>query len=287
MTEPTEVQPQQQPEPAATEPAQPTQPAQQTEPQKSPTAAERRISQLFAQKREAEERASAAESRIDALRSELLQLQDQVASFKGGGQGQDTFPTGTEAQQYSGTPDVEAVFDKKLKEFEARITQGQRQRELELQTRQAQQHFFNIARQEFPEIADVNSQLHKLADKLFMEQSPTGEALRRDPQGPYRAVLMARGILSDSAAPAPTPEQKAAAAGGPATGPAGDVGGKKTEIAQLSEQIEALQDRQRRGDGDAGQLHVAVRNLQLKRARLEGRLSPLPPGVWGTPEAAD
>ena len=60
---------------------------------------------------------------------------------------------------------------------------------------QAQRYSWNAAVQEFGEgFKDQNSELYKTAQNIWENDS----TLKRDPRGPYKAAVMARGLLGDS-----------------------------------------------------------------------------------------
>jgi hypothetical protein len=232
--------------------------------QKPQNAVEKRINALFAQKRAAEERAELADARSDELQAELLQLREKVGLLE-----QATSQSG-HYNQPATTPqpgqDVVQVIDEKFKQLEERWSRAAQQQQAQQQLHSAQMQSFDRAKLEFPELSDVNSDFHQTANRLFS----SNPALRASPDGPAQAALMAAGLLAGpGSGGTPSGERKAAAAGGPATGPAGSTPAAN-QVQELEKQLAQVIDDQRNQRGDPGKLHGQARVLKMKLAQAKG-----------------
>jgi hypothetical protein len=130
------------------------------------------------------------------------------------------------AQPASGTPDpvvgaIQALNDRLDRRDQMEVLATQ------------QESSWSEAVAEFPELRDPNSPLTQAAKTVFQRD----QNLRLAASGPYRAVIMARGLLADSVRQEANLEDRRRAAGTP-TGTA--LGGEGTSRAQVQQEYDAV-----------------------------------------------
>lgn len=192
------------------------------EPRPGIEAMRRRISKLFAQKRAAEENAAAERAYREALEYRLRELEARIASAPPPSNPGNPF----EAPVPSATLDSRAlhsVVQQALKPIVERLQAREQLDELAY----AHERSWEAAADEFPEVAR-KGRLRQTAQSL-LAQDPE---LARSPNGPYRAVLMARGLLAD------VPDDSAAKRAAGTAVPAAP--GERPAAAQLRAQYKAL-----------------------------------------------
>lgn len=218
------------------------QPAPAPQPQDSFQSLRRRVDKLFAQKKAAEEGSAAERARADALEARLRELESQLATPRqaptyGWPQPAPAPVTDGGFNPYGAPPPpppTAPAFDPRL--IAGIVNQAvtplvQRVQMWEDREAIANQHeqSWEEAAGEFPEIEQPNSELRRLAEQL----------LRRDPEmarsanGPFRATLMARGLLADRQPDRAQAKRMVgtASAAGPGDGKTLDM--LKTEYRQL------------------------------------------------------
>lgn len=161
---------------------------------------QRRIGRLFAQKRGAEEAAEVERQRAEALEARLRELEARAAAS------QYAPPRPAPAPAEGFNPYAQPIPSPQPAPFDPRLFSGALQQALapivdRLNAREqiealagAHDNSWDAATEEFPEIAQGGSALRRTAEHL-LRQDPE---LARSPNGPYRAVLLARGLLADA-----------------------------------------------------------------------------------------
>jgi hypothetical protein len=242
--------------------AAPTPQIQQTvQPAESPI--ERRIAQLVAQRKEAEERAESLTANTTALQEQVLRLSEELTQIR-------SAPAAPKPEPLAGSVsgvDVAKVMDDRLAAWEKKLTDRETVQRNAVNLQRAQANSAMQAKAEFPEVADQNSQLFGVADRLFRSMPE----LQHAANGPYQAIIMARGLLAGVGQEQTMDPRKTAASTGPmgAVGaPAMDKAGAKKEIeallAQRNEAIEALQ----LNKGDTTKNYVTQRKTERRLREL-------------------
>ena len=254
------------PEPTPPNPQQtpPTEPQQTPQPEPKPNKAQERINQLFGQKKEAEERVGTLEAQNEQLRAQLLGLQEQVALLR-------EQPPAPPADPYSHTAvpksssgqDLTGQIKAAVQEVVGPIFTQQKEQQEAQRLFQQQTQSWQTAAADAPELNDQSSPLYQAAQQIW-EGDPS---LRSNPNGPYLAAMVAKGMLGS--APVPSQAQKAAAAtpgiGGNASVQAGD-----DELTKLESEYAAKMEELRAG-GDSQRLWPEARILQNKIADIRER----------------
>lgn len=212
----------------------------------------KRIDKLVWQKRTAEEETASVMERLQVLENKNAELMAQLAqgrpepgpapnlptqlSYPG-------FPQPQPQQQMSpaaqaGVPQDQVL--QALQNLNERMNRREQMEALEIQ----QERSWNDTVAEFPELKDPQSQLRTVAADLF-QRDPQ---LRMDPNGPYRATVMARGIITD----VPRQEARLEASRQAASTPQGTAfGAAGTTRAQVEKQYNEVLDRMSRGIGNS------------------------------------
>jgi hypothetical protein len=239
--------------------------------------AERRINALIAQRNEAKETAGTLQSDKDALAAKVLELQDTVSALKAGST-PDPFST---PDPTPANADIAQILDEKFKAYEAKVEAKEQERNLRATLGFNQQQSFQNAQREFPELqvdaagqlSDEGKAVFQAADRI-MRQDPT---VASHPNGPYMAVLLAKGALAGQNSVLPA--AKAAASTGPTTGTAGTQPATAAEANELRETIGKLKEDMRLNRGDPGQLWAKYRDATIKLGMIEtpDKVGKLPP----------
>ena len=264
MTAPNE------PTPAAS--ATPAEP--QADDQQNP--AERRINQLFARAKTAEERVQSLESSQQEFQAKLLELQQENTMLRGGAQGQPApdqlssagpamDPNLAGATPFSGSTDVVATLRKEIRDAIGTVRDELKVEKAVTQLKEGQRKSLGIAQREFPELQDPNSKLYQLTDQILTSD----RELQLHAHGPYKAALMARGILGDNS-PDVTEQQRAAASVPHSTG-AVSPGGKQAEVAELEEKLKTLTADMRASKGDPAALWREFHQAKIRLGQLAGK----------------
>lgn len=191
--------------PAAPEAAPPAQGAPQpSRPDKGFEAMQRRIKRLFAQKRAAEEEITAERQRREQLEARLRELESRIAYQPPPPAYPAPDPYGfaapaarADAERPAANPGpdfgvLQAAIQRAVQPLVERLNQREQLDALAF----AHEQSWEAAEEEFPEVAQ-NGALRKTAQRILSQDAE----LARSPNGPYRAVLIARGLLADAAAP--------------------------------------------------------------------------------------
>jgi len=214
-----------------------------------------RLDALYAEKKAAEERLLASEAQNDELREQLLRLQEELAALRASQQSSPPkagFDQGTQSAADDLDTRIQRAVQSALQPIFEQVEQGQRL--VELRTKQAQA--WQRAQQEFPELKSPDSQFYQAAQEIWMKD----QFLQQDPQGPYKAALMARALVGAGAEPA----AKVAASVPPAAAPPAALGPDPKE--GLLKRMQELEPRMQRGDLQA---YVEYRKLQHELGKLE------------------
>jgi hypothetical protein len=240
----------------------PQTPADQPQPEKD-NPIERRIGQLVAQRKEAEERAASLNASTAELQAQVLRLSEELATFKATQSAPAAQPL---AGPVSGV-DVAKVIDDRFAAWDKRATEREQAQQGVVALHRAQVQSAAQATAEFPELADPNSALRAVADRVFGAMPE----LRRSPTGPYQAIVMARGLLADQQAPEQPNPRKITASTGPmgATGvPALDKSAVKKETEALLAKHKEATDALRMGEGDTTKNYVMKRHIETRLREL-------------------
>ncbi len=222
--------------------------AQQSAPPPPPaesfSSLRRRIDKLFAQKKAAEEGSAAERARADALEARLHELENQLHAQRQApppyGYAQPApapAPAGGGFDPYGAPPPppppppafdprlIAGIVSQAVAPFAQRM-QAWEEREALVNAHEAS---WEEVASEFPEIEQPNSELRRLAEQL----------LRRDPEmarstnGPYRATLIARGLLADRHPDRSQVKRMAGTAGSAGPGDGRTLDSLKTEYRQM------------------------------------------------------
>lgn len=210
-------------------------------PQRS-QAVERRFSRLTRRLKEGAEESAVLHQQNEVLRQriELLEAQARSGLHTSAGAGRPAggdFLAGLE-EQNGGQGDeakIAAAVQRalqpvltKLESYEKREADTAKTQQL----RQEQQSSYRVAVEEFPELAKTDTQISQAANRLYLEDP----GLQADPNGPYKAALMARGILAEEArmglSTAPK-KQVAASVNNPASAPTRKPVNRQQVLASL------------------------------------------------------
>ena len=243
---------------------------QQPAPEPKKNTVQERISKLYGQLQEERENRTAADAENEQLRTQLLQLQEEVNVIKATAPAipPTTFGAPAVVQQNSGDADIKNLVAEAVREAVGPISetfeQQRRQQELIAQRRQSLQK----ALAAFPELADPNSELYQATDQVMRQD----RRLHDDPDAPFRAAMIARGFLSEHGqgqAAQPMPQQRAAAVSPPVgTGP--NPSPKKEDADVVRTQLEETRKQLREADEglERQRLWVEVNKLRRKLAGL-------------------
>lgn len=212
----------------------PDDPAPTQEPQQpEPSRAEKRIAQLYGQKKEAEEKAALLETQTEELRTQLVNVQEQLKSLSERQQTPQLDVFGNHKVEHKSGDDLKALVAAAVKETVGPAIQELERAHLTQQLHAAQNQSFQQAALEFPDLGDAESDLFRTAQKI-VKADPS---LVRDPQGPYKAALFAAGVLASSGGPGQDRKAAAAApAGGVPTGPANEP----SELTKLEKELDEV-----------------------------------------------
>jgi hypothetical protein len=160
---------------------------------------------------------------------------------------------------------VKAV-DERLRAWENSFVERENKQRAFVALQQAQALSAAQASQEFPEVANKDGQLFQVADRLFRNMPE----LQRAPNGPYQAIVMARGLLVGATAEQPDPRKVAAATGpmGASGAPALDKPAAKKEIEALMAQHKEAVNALKNGTGDLTKNYVTQRHIEKKLREL-------------------
>jgi hypothetical protein len=254
------------------EPNEPVAPPAQNQPDPSPkpeSPAQRRINELYGKMKQEQERAQQAELAGEELRSQVAELQETVAALKSHQSApvsnDDPFAPAPAAPQSSGQDVVKVVRDE-IQQLVGPLVQGLQQRDVQARLHSAQQQAFLKAAEEFQDLQDRTSELHKTADQIWRSD----KHLQQHPHGPYIAALMARGALEQGPLPAATDAQKVAAAqptGGPSTGP---TGGNAPKLEELEAEADRLRKELQTSPYDSAKLWAAYQSVVKEIEKVSG-----------------
>jgi len=146
------------------------------QPQPDRSAIQRRIDKLYAQKKAAEEAAEAERQKVRELEAKLAELQA---------------PRSTSFWQ---APAPQEDLKKALQEVLAPVVERLDRHERTLTLAAQHEQSWAAAESEFPEITQPNSELRALAEDIISRDPE----LQASTNGPYKAVLLARGLLADA-----------------------------------------------------------------------------------------
>jgi len=239
-------------------------PAPQSEPapDKKNTIQER-ISKLYGQLKEEQENHSVARADNEQLRTQLLQVQEELNALKAR-EPISPPPFGAPtAVPSSGDVDIKKVVAEAVREAVGPISEAFTQRQAAEQLHAQQIQSLQRAAAEFPELRDQNSELFKATDLVLKRD----KSLANRPDGPQIAAVIARGLLMDRPVGQPDPQQRVAAASPQAgTGPAPSP--SKEDADAVRGQLEDARKRLREADDgpERQQLWTQVNQLRRKLA---------------------
>ncbi|MFA4972386.1 MAG: hypothetical protein WC683_07215 [bacterium] len=255
-----------------TPPTPPNPPAdqQQAPQERGPSPAEKRIAALYGQYKQEQEARAQTEAANAELQSQLSQLSQEVSLLKAqrlqaATPSSDPFAPKPVVPASSGQ-DVEKVIQATVERVVGPIVQEFRQKEQRSALQQGQQASLLRAANEFPEIKDATSELARLADQIWKSDPH----LQQHPQGPYFAVLAARGAMGPVMSATQQEQLKVGAAQIPAGSGLPGVGNPHAlEIAAFEKKIADLGDDLKFGRGDAAKNWAEKRDAILKLAQLK------------------
>lgn len=210
-------------------------------PQRS-EAVERRFGRLTRKLKEGAEDYAALQQQHEILqqRFELLEAQTRSGLHTGpragrpagddllAGYGEQQSGEGEEAKIAAAVQRALQPLTQKLEKFEQREAESAKTTAL----RKEHETSFREAVEEFPELAKNDSALAQAATRLFLGDTN----LQADPNGPYKAALMARGILAEEARMglSTVPKKQAAASvNNPASAPIQKTGDRQKLLQTL------------------------------------------------------
>ncbi|RLC82782.1 MAG: hypothetical protein DRJ03_18490 [Chloroflexi bacterium] len=200
---------------------------QEQEVQPQENKVEKRINQLYGEKKEAQELAETLRSENTELRSQFLGLQEKVAGLEAA----QPAPQQTQEPQ-AGTQislsggDVGNIRDIVQEAVGQALTQRDAQAQNVNQLKQSHVNSWAKAIKEMPALKDQNTDIYKAANEIFLRDTE----LQKSYEGPFKAALMAKGIVGGDGA---TAEQLNAATQGSATQSIGSINaGKDLETAK-------------------------------------------------------
>jgi len=210
------------------------------------SAIQKRIAQLYGEKKQAEEEALLYKQQLQELQAQLQATQEELAQLRlnsGVNPAVNSPLSGIGAGPVSDPDSVKKLVSEAVKEVVGPIVEEFNKNKQFQQLRLQQREAFNRAAMEFPELADPTSDLFQATDEV-LRRDPK---LQVDPDGPFKAALIAQGILARAQAqdgPQATPEQKKAAAAGP-PGAGVPQSGSRKQLAELEQQYDQLMERLR------------------------------------------
>ncbi len=226
---------------------------------------QKRIHRLYGQWKTAEEGKSDAEQRLvsleekyEALRQQYVSRVPPVTQTPAPAQPSSSFmdmsnlatPAVT-PQTPSAPPSQDDVVLNEIRNLQARLD---RREQLDLLSAQ-QDGAWQEAVTEHPELTEKRSMLRAAAAHIF-QSDPN---MRQDPRGPLKAVIMAKGLLADTARNEARLESRRRAAGTAVHSALGTEGNNR---AQLKQEYDAILDKMARGIGDTNALWKRSRQLQ-------------------------
>jgi hypothetical protein len=222
-----------------------------------PNKIQQRIATLFGQAKEAQERAGAFEQQNQELRTQLLAVQDELATLRGQIVQPPSRATQTEVPSSSGLDVRKAVTEAVREAVGPVIKTLEQQRATEALRAQQRQSFERVI-SELPDLANPQSDLHIVADRV-LRATPH---LAAHPHAPELAAYLARGILAD--APAPSAGQRLAASVLPAVsrGPA-PAPTPQQELAALKTEYDAALEQGRTTEDQAMSVAAWVKRGQI------------------------
>jgi len=155
---------------------------------------EARINKLYGEKMEAVENAQAFKVENDELRTQMTQLQEQVAELQ--------TPAVTPTPQAGNDGNAGALDEAKLhaiiEESVGKVlSNNQATAKKQQALRQAQETSWGSAVAEMGVLKDQQSDLYRTAQNIWARDPE----LKASPNGPYKAAVMARGIVGFDASP--------------------------------------------------------------------------------------
>jgi len=159
-----------------------------------PNKIQQRINQLYGQKKEAEEASALLQAENNALRSQNLDLQEQINTGLGG---QLPLPPKVDQVPAPKEPGIPAVDIQKIVQDAVGNALGARDQAQNNALALKQQHVTSWGKAigSIPELKDTNTDLYKTAQNIWDRD----QNLRSDPEGPFKAAIMARGIIGTDA----------------------------------------------------------------------------------------
>lgn len=171
----------------------PEQQQQQQQPQEdNKNKIQKRMNQLYGQKKEAEEMADTLKQENEQLRSQMQDFQEQLKLLK---EQKPAAPdVGTPGNQNFGGVDPEQIQGMIRQTVGEAVSEQLKTQQQQQALGQAQRLSWNAAVKEFGEgFKDTNSELYQTAQNIWASDP----ILKQDPKGPYKAAVMARGLLGD------------------------------------------------------------------------------------------
>lgn len=240
-----------------------------------PSAAQKRINELYGKYKQAEEQTAAFEAQNAELRSQLATLQEEFTALKSQRQ---TPPPADPFAQPAANPvsglDIEKIVSTAVERAVGTVKAEQQQRDQVQQLRSAQVASFQRAAQNYPALGDPQSELNRTASEILK----LDKYLQAHPDGPFLAAAVAQGFLTQPT-PAPTPEQKLLAVQQPTGTVVPQAGEKKDSPEAITKRMAELMKISREGfdpetglplqDRQTRDIWFEHRALQQKLADME------------------
>jgi len=157
--------------------------------QTAPNKIETRINKLYGEKMAAQESANSFKVENDELRTQMLDLQEQVKGLQI--TEPDATPKPTVGEHVAEGFDVAKLQGMIETSVGNVLSKGKEQAQKQEELRQAHVNSWGSATEEMAELKDKQSDLYKTAQNIW-ERDPE---LKQSRNGPYKAAMMARGIV--------------------------------------------------------------------------------------------
>lgn len=158
---------------------------------------EKRINQLYGEKKEAQELAETLRNENTELRSQFLGLQEKVAGLEAVSPASQQTQEPQAGKEFSPSGnDVGNIRDIVQEAVGQALTQRDTQAQNVNKLRQAHVNSWGKALEEMPALKDKNTDIYKAANEIFLRDPE----MQRSLEGPFKAALMAKGIVGGDGA---------------------------------------------------------------------------------------
>lgn len=226
---------------------------------------EERINQLYGQKKAAEEYSAELQNENEKLRSQMLDLQSQMNELKEGNNQTPNTTAGDNLPNDGNAGNLDADGIRKVVEDTVGnvLTKREQQVQQAQQLRQALTQSWQKAVSTYPVLSDENSEMYKAAQQIWENDSK----LKEDPNGPFKAAVMARGFIGPDSEP--NQQQLNAATQSQHTANENiSASDAKSELDQINKELEEVQKQMLNGD-NIRKTWPRRKELKARKAELE------------------